>query len=138
MANTVKRREFIRSVTIAGASLAIAEPLHSDILLTESGNNGITTAWFTVSFSRKTGTFDVYRSNGTPLLTGGSIRVNSNRGSRSSADGYRHRFKSGVFSNALGAGKRLIVYSRDNQKKMDMELHPNDIRNINRPLANQP
>ncbi len=123
MANTVKRREFIRSVTMAGASLAIAEPLYSDILLTETGNNGITTTWYTVSFSRETGTFDVLRSNETPLLTGGSVRVNSNRGSRSSADGYRHRFKSGVFSNAMGSGKRLIVYSRDNQKKIDMELH---------------
>ncbi len=71
-----QRRDFIKTASLLGASIAIVNPVSATAFLSGNDNSEIKNDYFTVSFDRKKGTINIYRSNGTPLITGGKTCVN--------------------------------------------------------------
>ncbi|MFI5187920.1 MAG: alpha-galactosidase [Chitinophagales bacterium] len=130
MTDLFKRRDFIRAATLAGASLAIVNPLSAESSPAGNGMNEIKNNYFTVSFDRKKGTINIYRNNGTPLLTGGTTCVNLPAGKAGSKNSkrviapgnYKYTTDSKSFRDQLGSGKRLIIFSKDSDKKFDLEI----------------
>lgn len=119
----MNRRGFIQSLSMAGASLALAEPSYANIVFNSMASNEIENANFRVAFDRKKGTFSVHKANGSPFLEGACVRVNTAEGTKTTTDRYRHSFKSGAFKDELGQGERLIVTCHDVDKRCDIELH---------------
>ena len=76
MADSIKRRDFIKTVSLAGATIAIATPVSAKEFLPGKDNDEIKNDYFTVSFDRKKGTINIFRSNGNPLITGGTVCAN--------------------------------------------------------------
>ena len=77
MTDPLKRRDFIKTLSLAGASIAIANPVSAKAPLPGSEINEIKNDYFTVSFDKKKGTINIYRNNGSPLLIGGTACANS-------------------------------------------------------------
>lgn len=124
MTELLKRRDFIRSVSLAGASLAIIDPLSAEASTTGKDVNEIKNDYFTVSFDGKKGTFKIVRSNGTPLLTSGTTCINLHPGQRGfdmnkrslASNVYKHNLHSTIFSDQLGPGKKLILVQKTRTK----------------------
>jgi hypothetical protein len=122
MPHSIKRRDFIKATSLAGASIAIVNPVSAKAFL-PTDNGEIKNNYFTVSFDKKKGTINIYRSNGSSLIAGGTTCVNSKIGKRSiTSDIYRHAFNSTTFKDEAGSGKRLIIFSKDREKKLDFEI----------------
>jgi hypothetical protein len=118
MSDVLKRRDFIKSTSILGASIAIS----NTAFFNGADNIEIKNSYFIVSFNKKKKTINVYRSNNMPLITNAAICVNSNTGKHFiAANNYEHSFSSAAFSDNLGAGKKLIITSKDADKKLDIE-----------------
>ncbi len=123
MAGPIKRREFIKAASIVGTSMAMANPVSAGSHLSENYPDEIKNDYFTASFDRIKGTINVYRSNGIPLLTGGTACINTDEIKRivGSAN-YKHSIDSTAFSDSLGSGKKLLVYSKDAENKLGLEI----------------
>ena len=122
MTKPIKRRNFLKSASLLGASIAIASPDPGKILLQENAEAGIKNDFFSVLFDKKKGTINISRNNGIPLVTGGATRVNFNGvGGSFSTGNFRHRISTTNFSDQLGGGKRLIIYSKDPEGRSDLE-----------------
>jgi len=122
MTDSIKRRDFIKNLSLAGASVAIANPLSAEAYL-PGIEHEIKNDHFTVSFDKKNGTINIYRNNGLPLLLGGTACVNSDNNKRfDSPATYKYSFDSKAFTDQLGTGKRLIVSCKDKNKKSDLEI----------------
>jgi hypothetical protein len=79
-------------------------PLASRFL---SNDSEIKNTYFTISFDKKKGVINVYRSKGVSLLSGGTVCANSNIGKHSIAScTYKHTHHLTTFSDALGQGKK--------------------------------
>jgi hypothetical protein len=123
MPESLKRRDFIKTASVFGASIAIGESVSSNNFLPD-GSDEIRNNYFRVSFDKKKGNFNIFRNNGAPLLTGGTIRANSSLGKLSTAsENYRHTIRSATINNVFGLGKKLIISSSDAQKKLNIEIH---------------
>ncbi|MGH2647954.1 MAG: hypothetical protein ACRDE8_10320, partial [Ginsengibacter sp.] len=126
----MRRRNFIKTVSLLGASITVASPVSAKAFLSQTDDGETKNDYFTVSFDKGKGTINIYRTNGTPLITGGTACVNlpsrpadSNISKRFITSGiYKHRLDSTVFMDQLGSGKRLIIFSRDPAKKLDFEI----------------
>jgi hypothetical protein len=78
---------------------------------------------FAVSFDTRTGTISVRRGDGTPFLSGGAARANTDLGKHSTASpGHEYSIDVAAFSDRLGSGRRLAVLCRDAQKLLDLRL----------------
>jgi hypothetical protein len=130
MYDSTKRRDFIKTASLFGASIAIANPVSASAFLPGNDNSELKNNFFTVSFDRKKGTISIYRANGTPLINSGTACVNLpagqtdlNTGKRSIASAaYKHTLESKSFRDQLGSGKRLIIFSKDRDKKLNIEI----------------
>ena len=130
MSDSIKRRDFIKTASLAGASIAIANPVYA-VRFLPGDNTEIKNDFFTVSFDKKKGTINIYRNNGATLITGATTCVNlpaghagSRTGKRSIASGdYKHTVGSTTFSDPIGSGEKLIIFSIDTEKKTDFEIH---------------
>jgi hypothetical protein len=99
-----------------------AVPVHSNTF--NENDSQISNSFFTISFDTKKGTFNIYRQNGIPFLSGASASANLSSGKISNtANHYKHSAKALNFSDSLGSGKKLIVLSKDRDKKIDFEIH---------------
>src|SRR4029077_18647782 len=109
MTDPLKRRDFIKTLSLASASIAIANPVSAKASLPGSDGNEIKNDYFTVSFDKKKGTISIYRNNGLPLLMGGTVCVNSDKNKHFISPGnYKYSLDSKTFTDQLGPGKRLI------------------------------
>ena len=61
MPGSLKRRDFIKAVSLAGTSLAVTNSVSAKTFLPPGDNVLIKNAYFTVSFNRKKGLIEVYR-----------------------------------------------------------------------------
>jgi len=78
---------------------------------------------FAASFDARTGTFSVRRRDGTPFLAGAAACANTDVGKQSTASpGREHSVETAVFRDRLGAGRRLVVVSRDPEKRLDLRV----------------
>jgi len=122
MAYLIKRREFIKNASVFGASIAIVNPVSAKTFL-PTNDGDIKNDYFTISFDKKRGTINIYRNHGTPLLTGGTVCANSNTGKHSITPGrYEHKLDASNFKDQLGEGKRLLVFSKDLENKLNIEI----------------
>ncbi|MGH2565847.1 MAG: twin-arginine translocation signal domain-containing protein, partial [Ginsengibacter sp.] len=123
MADSIKRRDFIKTASIIGATFAIINPVSAKTFLHDDDDE-IKNNYFTVSFNKKKGTINIFRNSGIPLLIGGTVCVNSNAGKHSIASGiYEHTIHSTTFNDQIGNGKRLLIFSKDHEHKLDFEIH---------------
>src|SRR5215510_13170302 len=118
MSDPLKRREFIKNLSLAGASIAITNYTSA----AGDENSEIRNQYFTISFNKKNGTINIYRSNGTALLTGGTTCVNAGSKRYLSPDNYKYSFYSKSFDDQNGPGKRLSIVCKDKSKKLDAEI----------------
>jgi hypothetical protein len=121
MPGHLKRRDFIKTVSLAGATVIIHPGVST---ITSADTVEVTNDSFTISFNRKKNVFFITRKNGTPLLTGGAAFAHFKTGKQHvfSAD-RKYTFETKKFNTRYGAGKRLIIFSRDRNKKVDFEVH---------------
>lgn len=131
MSDINKRREFIKKASLIGASIAMVNPGSAKEFFPGDEANAIKNNFFTISFDKKNGTISITRNNGAPLLTGGTVGVNLATNPAGTdivkqsiaATTYKHRLKTSSFSDQVGTGKKLIIFSRDTGKKLDVETH---------------
>ena len=122
MADSIKRRDFIKTASVIGATIAMANPVSAKTFL-PGDDNEIKNDYFTVSFKKK-GAINIFRSSGIPLLMNGTVCANSDIGKHSIASGsYGHKIHSATFSDQLGHGKKLLIFSKDVKNKLDFEIH---------------
>jgi len=120
MSDVLKRRDFIKTASVLGTSLAISNT--ASAFFNGADDIEIKNNYFIVSFNKKKKTINVYRSNNIPLISGAATSVNSNLGKHFiTANNYKHSFSSTAFSDNLGAGKKLIITSKDADKRLDIE-----------------
>jgi hypothetical protein len=123
MSDSIQRRDFIKTASIIGASIAIVNPVSAKEFLPGNDDHKIKNDYFTVSFDKKKGTINIYRSNGTTLIIGATTCINSSTGKQFiSSVNYKYTTKSNLFSDHLGAGRRLIIFSHDINRKLDFEI----------------
>jgi hypothetical protein len=124
----LSRRDFIKSASLFGLSVALPGPVRA-VGRTE-GRFKVRNGSFAASFDTGTGTFEVLRHDGRPLLTGATACVNVAAGAggqaakRRIADGgFGYTAHTQAFTDRLGQGMRLTVRCVDVRKRMDVELH---------------
>ena len=124
MADSWKRRDFIKNLSLAGISVAITNSASPGVSLNGIDNSEIKNDHFTISFDRNKGTINIFRNNGTPLVIDGTVCVNSENNNKffSAPVNYKYSFNSKIFSDQLGTGKTLIVSCKDKNKKSDLEI----------------
>ncbi len=124
MTDSIKRRDFIKTASVFGASIAMAHPASANIFITGNDEDDIKNNFFTASFNKKNGTINIHRNNGSALITGGTISANTGNGKHSIAsDKYRHRVSAAAFNDQSGSGKQLIIFSKNSEHKLDFEIH---------------
>jgi hypothetical protein len=122
MTDPLKRRDFIKTLSLAGASFALANPVSAKAALPGNEINEIKNDHFTISFDKKKGTINIYRNNGAPLLIGGTVCVNSAKKHFLASGSYKYTLDQKSFTDQLGAGKRLMIVCRDKNKRMDLDI----------------
>jgi len=123
MTDPLNRRDFIKTLSLAGASIAIANPVSAKAPLPGGESNEIKNDYFTVSFDKKKGTINIYRNNGAFLLIGGTVCANSDKNKHFILPGsYKYSLDSKTFTDQLGSGKRLKIVCRDKNKRMDFDI----------------
>jgi melibiase-like protein len=119
MTDPLKRRDFIKTLSLASASIALASPVSAS---SGSGSPEIKNEHFTVSFDQKKGRVNIYRNNGAAMLTGGMVCVNSDSKRYVSPDNYKYTFESKNVNDQTGSGKRLVILCKDKNKILDSEI----------------
>jgi hypothetical protein len=123
MTDPLKRRDFIKTLSLAGASIVISNPVSAKTSLPGNEINEINNDYFIVSFDKKKGTINIYRNNGSPLLIGGTACANSDNNKYFISPGsYKYSVASKSFADQLGPGKRLIIVCGDKNKRIDFDI----------------
>ena len=123
MADSLNRRDFVKAVSLLGTAFAFENGAHAQTL--SSGHDGgeIKNDCFTISVDPQRGRFNILRTGGTVLITGGASCANSSIGKRSTAfNSYKCTLNSTTFSDQLGPGKRMLIYATDQDGKLDFEI----------------
>jgi hypothetical protein len=124
----LSRRDFIKSASLFGASVALAGPTKT--LLPSGGKFTIGNGFFAVSFDTGSGTFEVRRQDGRPLLTGATSCLNfaaaamgQAAGRRRVADGgFRYTAHTRKFTDRLGQAVQLAIHCMDGRRLTDVEV----------------
>src|SRR5215470_1101739 len=98
MADPLKRRDFIKSLSLAGASIAMVDHMPANAFLAGKETSDIKNDYFAISFDKKKGTINIYRNNGAALLTGGTACINSDSKRYISPGNYRYTTDSKNFN----------------------------------------
>src|SRR5690606_13710780 len=122
----ISRRSFIKSATLIGASVII-NPFNKNIIA-RLNTIEIQNDFFTFSFDEQKGLINISRTDGTPLLQNGTVCANLKQGSEIerhfiSSGNYIHSIDKKYFKDILGEGEKLIIHSKDQNKKIDFEIH---------------
>ena len=123
MADSLKRRDFIKTVSLLGASIIIENPVAVRKFLSGNEKVELKNNYFSISFDTEKGALNINKINGIQLLSGGTVCANSNLGKRFIAsDKYKYTVDSSTFSDKLGSGKKLFIFSKDLENKLDFEI----------------
>ena len=123
MSERLKRRDFIKAVSLLGASFVVENGDDAHASLSEDDAGEIKSDYFTISFDARTGKFNIHRTSGAALITSAASWANSSIGKRSLASGrYRSTIKLTQFNDPLGPGKRMLVFADDQDGKLDFEI----------------
>ncbi len=122
MKSALNRRDFIRNLSLSGASIALSGSVMANSFHFGDASAGISNDYFTVSFEAGSGRFHVRRSNGDSLIAGGSPGINLPAGRRSISPAYyRSTVDSIPLKDELGSGRQLKISSKDLEKRVDIE-----------------
>jgi hypothetical protein len=122
MDDPLKRREFMKTISLIGASIIVDRRVSAGQILPGNDAGAISNEFFTASYDPERGTIGVTRSDGSPLLTGGTVCANMKTGKRFvGSPGYKSSLDSAGFKDQLGSGRRLVISSRDLEKELDFE-----------------
>jgi len=129
MRRPLKRRQFIKTISLAGASIGLL-PTPATKFLPGEDSEEIQNNYFTVSFDKRRGAINIYTSNGVPTVTRGVACANysdSQPGSKAhkhfvTPTIYRYSIRSDVFSDKVGRGKKMIIQCMDTGKVLDFEI----------------
>lgn len=129
MSTPLTRRDFIKSASLFGLSVAVAGPTNA--LLPSGGKFAIGNGFFAASFDTGAGTFEVRGHDGSPLLTGVTAAINFATGANGattrkrlvSGGGFGYAAHTAAFADKLGRGTRLTIRCKDLRKLADVELH---------------
>lgn len=115
------RRDFLRSVSLAGVSLAV--PASAGAMVQNEKDARIANRHFRVFFDSNRGTYVIRRSGGAPLVTNGTTTANFRSDTYALNIGaFRHSVRSSRFRDRLGSGDRLTVTSRDANDRIQVDL----------------
>jgi len=118
-----RRRDFIKSISLAGASIALADNVSANSFL-PADNAEIKNAFFTISFDQKKGTINVERSSGKSLLTGGVVGFNTSDGKQDiNPDNYRFKSMSRATDERFGRTEQLIIQCIDRREEWNVEIY---------------
>ena len=116
-------------MSLAGASIALKNPVFAKPSLPGIDSDRITNDHFSVSFDKSKRTINISRSDGAALLTGGTVRLNLAAGQKDSLSvrsitsaNYKCTTTSGSFNDQLGTGKKMTILLKDKEKKSDIEI----------------
>jgi hypothetical protein len=124
MADSIRRRDFIKTTSILGASMAIANSANAASIFTGNKEAEIKNKFFIISFDTTKGIISIHKNDGTLFIAGATVCANSNENKHSIASGnYRHTIQPTAFSDQLGSGKKLLIFSEDKKKKLNFEIH---------------
>jgi melibiase-like protein len=130
MRRPLKRRQFIKTISLAGASIGLLPTAPATEFLPGEGTEEIQNNYFTVSFDKRLGAINIYTSNGVPMVTRGVTCANysdaqpesSTRKHFVTPTNYRYSIRSDVFSDKMGRGKKMIIQCTDMGKVLDFEI----------------
>src|SRR5688572_32554017 len=105
--DSLSRRDFIKTVSLAGASMAVSTSAGGAMARSEK-DAWIGNEHFRVSFDSNQGTSAIRRSDGTPLVTNATTAVNFGSGAYPLTTGdFEHSVQATSFSDQLGSGDKL-------------------------------
>jgi len=124
MENLMNRLDFIKMTSLSGISLVMTGFNPASAFGVDRQAESIENDFFFVQFELKRGVFNILRKNGTPLITGGTSRVNSSLGKRTIASSlYHHKSESLRIKDQTGQGWMLKIFSTDSKHEFDFETH---------------
>jgi hypothetical protein len=116
------RREFIKTVALASASVPIGLRHSSAAPAEQSPAPQIQTARFGVHFSAASGKLSAWRK-GAPFLSNAVARAVTTAGNRNTTEPeYKREIEVKPVTDALGPGKQLIARCADGRKQLDFEV----------------
>ncbi len=120
----IKRREFLRLMALSSASFILPSPLQNQSILFDDSLSTISNDFFTLGFIGSTGRFWISQKSGNFSIINATVRVNTPSGKRAlSETSYKHSADTQNIQDKLGAGQRLIIFSRDEKRELDFEIH---------------
>jgi hypothetical protein len=123
VADSIKRRDFLKTASLLGASVAMGNTGSAKTLLPGNEGYDVKNDYFSILFDKKRGTINIYRNIGSHFITGASACANLPDGKHSIASAsYKHRLDVTDFSDQLGHGKRLFIFSKDGKNNLDFEI----------------
>ncbi|MFZ1289522.1 MAG: glycoside hydrolase family 36 protein [Melioribacteraceae bacterium] len=123
MSNAINRRNFIKTFSLAGTSLAFSNPLNAISNFSNDLKPQISNEFFSIYFDDKTGRFNIYQANGDFAIANATVRANLNSGKISiSQKKYSHNLSTKNIDDNLGKGKKLEIYSKDSNRVIDFKL----------------
>ncbi len=123
MSLPTNRREFLRGMTAAGASLPLLFQSARTSASTDGPSAQVENEFMALAFDVDTGRLRVWRKDGGTLIEGASVRVNLGQGQRSITErAYRHDVEGSRLSDRLGDGRRLTVRCTDSDRQLDVEI----------------
>jgi melibiase-like protein len=130
MRRPFKRRQFIKTMSFAGASIGFLQTTPATEFLLGNDTEEIQNDYFTVSFNKRLGAINIY-GRGVPTVTRGVICANysdSQPGANIAKHfvtptNYRYSIRSAVFNDRVGRGKKMIIQCEDKGKVLDVQIH---------------
>ena len=130
MINPLKRREFIKAISLAGASISISEPVSAKRFFSDQDVEDLKNEYFTVSFDKKKGAINIHRAGGVPLLIRGVTCINLfKNGAKSGTNKYiiapshyQYSIRFIDFDDEIGPGRKMVVSCMDSRKTFDFEI----------------
>lgn len=124
MSNPLIRRNFIKSIALSGAALALPEKFMNLSGAGTSGLEKVTGENFSLQVDQKRGTFSLLRNNGDRLLINGSSAVNALSGSYAThSPGFRHNMETVSMHDLFGSARRVSILSKSPEAGLEIELH---------------
>lgn len=121
MNNHTPRRNFIKTVALAGASIPIAWP-ESPVAAADKPSFQIQNRSIGLQYSLPRGELAVWRGD-KPFLSGAFARAVGSTWTRSTAEPeYTHTVDIKPFHDELGSGKQLLARCADARKQLDFEI----------------
>ncbi len=123
MPNSFNRRDFIKTVTLSGVSIALTNSIGANAHFFDGEFPRIKNEFFSIEFDLSKGVFNISKNSGELFIINATTNLNFIGGKRTiTSNSYRHYVETKRVDDKLGSGSMLIITSKDLEKKLDFEL----------------